>query len=266
MISPLVDARPFEAFTAGHVPGAASFPLEELAERFHELPVREAALRVMDSDAARASRAAALLETRGHAVSIVSFDCNALTEIGPPTVRLWQPNPFLVEALDRIASIRPTTSNRRALDIASGSGRDAVYLAMAGYDVEAIDLLPDALAKASDLARRCGVSITTHVADLERDVTLPDRKYDLIVIFRYLQRSLFPAIRDAVAPGGFVVYETFHERNLTTGRRPRSPAHLLRTGELLAAFEGFEVVIARDAVERKGRFFSHLLARQCESG
>jgi len=262
----LIDVRPFEQFVARHVPGAASFPLEELPARFHELPPSDASLQVTDLDPARASRAAELLEARGHPVSVVRLDLDRLTELGPPTVRLWRPNPFLVEAMDRIGAIDPGATGKKALDIACGSGRDAVWMAMNGYDVEAIDLLPDALAKASDLSRRCGVNVATRAVDLEHEPTLPAGRYDLVTVFRYLQRKLFGAIREAVAPGGFVVYETFHEQNLSTGQRPRSPAHLLRSGELVQSFEGFEVIIAQDAGERDGRFFSRLLARRFKTG
>jgi tellurite methyltransferase len=148
--------------------------------------------------------------------------------------------------------------------VACGSGRDAAYLAVRGFEVEAIDVLPDALSRAEDLARRSGVSIRTRVQDLEREPVLPRDRYHLLVVFRFLQRSLFPALRDAIRPGGYVVYETFHELNARTGRKPRSPDHLLSDGELARAFEGFDVLIQREAQERDGRFFSSLLARKPE--
>jgi hypothetical protein len=106
------------------------------------------------------------------------------------------------------------------------------------------------------------VRIATRVQDLESEPTLRRDGYELVSVFRFLERQLFPAIREATAPGGFVIYETFHERNRETGRKPTSTAHLLATGELMRAFEGFEILIARDAVEREGRFYSQLLARR----
>jgi SAM-dependent methyltransferase len=151
---------------------------------------------------------------------------------------------------------------RRALDVACGSGRDAVYLALEGWDVEATDVLPDALGRAEDLARRSGVSIRTFVRDLECQSMLPQSRYDLVTVFRFLHRGLFPALRDAVASGGFIAYETFHERNRETGRRPCSPQHLLASGELGKAFDGWEILLARDAVEQDGRYYSSLLARK----
>jgi SAM-dependent methyltransferase len=259
--APLLDARPEPAFLAAHAPGAAGIPLEELPRRVHELPPAHEPLRVADADPARAAEAAAFLRRRGHAVEVEPWDAAAQTEAGPCAVRLWRPSAFLVEALGRIRASGSATGGR-ALDVACGTGRDAAYLALEGYAVEAIDVLPDAIERAQNLARRAGIRVTGIVQDLEREPTLPEGRYDLVTVFRYLQRDLFPALRGAVAPGGFVVYETFHERNRATGRRPQNPDHLLRSGELAGAFEGFEILVADDAVGRDGRFFSRLLARR----
>jgi SAM-dependent methyltransferase len=194
---------------------------------------------------------------------ILAWDSAAATVSGPSRVRLWRPNPFLVEARRRIRDEErggPARRNR-AMDVACGTGRDSVYLALEGYAVLAVDLLPDALQRAAGLASRAGVQIQTAVIDLEHGAALPSGEFNLLTVFRYLHRPLFPALRNAVAPGGYVVYETFHDRNREAGQRPQNPAHLLQTGELARAFEGFEILIARDAVERDGRFFSSLLAR-----
>jgi tellurite methyltransferase len=154
-----------------------------------------------------------------------------------------------------------TPSAARALDVACGTGRDAVWLALQGMDVDAIDHLPDALERATSLARRNRVTLNPIEKDIELDPTLPTG-YDLVCVFRYLHRPLWPALRDAVNPGGYIIYETFHTRTCEAGGRPSSPDHLLQTGELSAAFDGFEILIARDATERGGRYFSSLLARK----
>jgi SAM-dependent methyltransferase len=262
---PLLDVRPEADFRAAHVPGSASIPLEELRERTHELPAASIALRVVDAEPARAERAGEFLRARGHVVEGARWEASAAVESGPARAVLWQPNPFLIEALARIrieqGQPAPPTP-RRAMDLACGTGRDAVYLAMQGYDVLAVDLLPDALQRATDLARRSGVGLGTLAMDVERGPSLPDGTFDLVTVFRFLHRPLFPLLREAVAPGGYLIYETFHERNLATGRRPQNPAHLLKTEELIEAFTGLEILIARDGAERDGRYFSSLLARK----
>jgi SAM-dependent methyltransferase len=256
-----LDVRPEREFLTSHAPGAASIPLEELSRRTHELPPAHEPLLVMDRVPERASAAAEFLSRRGHLVTIVPFELPANTESGPSSARLWRANPFMVEALDLIAA-KCVRGSCRALDVACGSGRDAVYLALHGYDVLAVDLLPDALDRAADLARRNGVRIATLSMDVESGPALPPGQFDVVAVFRFLHRPLFPLLGQAVAPGGYLVYETFHERNRATGRRPTSPAHLLATGELAAAFSKFDVLASRDAVERDGRFFSSLLARR----
>ena len=260
---PPLDVRPEREFIAAHAAGAASIPLEELAGRVHELPPAGIALRVTDTDLARSRSAAEFLSHRGHAVEIVAWDASSINESGPSRARLWRPNPFLVESLEMIRAIRRIAHPQpTALDVAGGPGRDAVYLALHGYDVLAVDVLPDALDRAADLARRSGAAITTQVMDVEAGPSLPPGLFDLVVVFRFLHRPLFRLIRQAVAPGGFVVYETFHEQTLSTGRGPKNPGHLLKTGELAAAFAGFEPLICDDATERDGRSFSSLLARR----
>jgi tellurite methyltransferase len=129
-----------------------------------------------------------------------------------------------------------------------------VYLARRGWRVDAVDVLPDALRKAEDLARRNSVEIHTIQQDLKRQPFLPGDAYELVTVFRFLHRPLLPAIARSVAPGGFVVYETFDWRD--AGGRG------LRDGELASAFEGFERIILREGVERGGRRFSQLLARK----
>jgi SAM-dependent methyltransferase len=260
---PIVDVRPQAVFAAGHAAGAANIPLEELAQRTHELPPKGAAGRVFDGDPARQRRAAAALRRRGYAVAEASPVPADLRESGPSRARLWQPSPFLVEALDCIRAHAGTHPLQgRALDVACGAGREAVYLALAGYQVDAIDVLPDALARARDLARRYGVALHTMRQDLKREPVLPAGRYDLVTVLRFLHRPLLPVIGRSVAPGGYLVYEAFHRRDAAEGRRRLKAGHALADGELAAAFDEFQVLVARDGVERDGRVFSHLLARR----
>lgn len=261
--TPLLDVRPERDFIAAHASGAASIPLEELAARVHELPPADSPLRVTDADPQRSRAAAEFLSKRGHVVEIISWEACSLSESGQSRTRLWRPNPFLVGSLELIRATGPhSNSNLRALDIACGTGRDAVYLALHDYDVLAVDILPDALDRAADLARRNGVAIQTQAMDIEASPSFPAGAFDLVIVFRFLHRPLFPLLREIVAPGGFVVYETFHEQTLATGRGPKNSAHLLKSGELASAFQGFEVLVCREAHARDGRFFSSLLARR----
>jgi tellurite methyltransferase len=166
-----------------------------------------------------------------------------------------QPSPWLLES----APLWP--AGGRALDVACGRGQNALLLAAAGFDVTAVDL--DAAAMA-DLRARCsemGVSLHAEVRDLEKaDVDLGNAAFDLVVVFRYLHRPLFPALRRVLRPGGVLVYETFTRAQAALGH-PRNPAVLLEEGELPQLVAPLEV-LASDEGEREGSFVSRVVARR----
>ena len=141
-----------------------------------------------------------------------------------------------------------------ALDVAMGRGRHALLLAAHGFRVFGVDITLDAVRSAMHEAAKRNLSLHAWCADLTA-VPLPRARFDLVVVTRYLQRDLFGAIRDAVSPGGTVVYETFTVAQRALGFGPTSPDHLLEPGELRRWFEGFEMlfdeeVAAPEAVAR----------------
>ncbi len=132
----------------------------------------------------------------------------------------------------------------RALDIASGKGRNAIFLAEQGFDVVAIDVSPVALDEAGKRATQKSLSISWQQADLEQ-IELPKTTYDLIVNFNYLQRSLIPQIKAALRQGGHVIFETYLIGQEMIGH-PKNPAYLLRHNELLDFFRDFRVLCYRE--------------------
>jgi tellurite methyltransferase len=126
----------------------------------------------------------------------------------------------------------------RVLDVAMGEGRNAIYLATMGFEVEGVDVSPEAVKAALESARQAGVSITTQVADLEAGYQIERQSFDVIICFNYLQRSLIPQMKDGLRKGGMVVYETFTVDQAQFGP-PRNPDHLLKHNELLDAFRDF---------------------------
>jgi SAM-dependent methyltransferase len=131
-----------------------------------------------------------------------------------------------------------------ALDIATGKGRNAIFLAEQGFDVVAVDVSPVALDDARKRAAGKSLSISWQQADLER-VELPEATYDLVVDFNYLQRSLIPQIKAALKPGGHVIFETYLIGQEMIGH-PKNPAYLLRHNELLELFRDFRVLCYRE--------------------
>lgn len=254
-----LDARDAPVFAAGHRSGAGNLPFAEFAARRTELPPRDAAILVVASTTDEAREAAAALGALGYArvdwLDAPLADLPGGLDDPGPAARLWRPAPFLEEVL-------PLLPRGPALDLAAGAGRESVFLALNGFEVEAMDDDPDILAKAEALALRNGVRITTTVRDLERrDARLPEGLYALITVFRFLHRPLLPAIGRALAPGGRLVYETFRRGQARFGR-PTHPRFLLEDGELRGAFP--ELVIERydEPEPAGGPITARLLARR----
>ena len=260
----VLDVREEAAFREGHIAGSGHVPRSELRLRRSELPPREQPLLVVAADGPEAAAAAAELNALGFA-SVAWLDAPlAALEGGladqSPAARLWRPAPFLEEMLPRIPRPRPDAC--AALDAAAGAGREAVYLALQGFQVEARDRDPEALARAAALAARHGVRITTAVTDLEDNaITLPPDRFQLVVCFRYLHRPLFRQLERTLAPGGFLVYETYRLGQEKLGR-PRRERFLLRPGELASAFPSLVVEHYAELEPAGGPVTARLLARK----
>ncbi len=125
------------------------------------------------------------------------------------------------------------------LDVACGSGRHARLFAAAGHVVDAVDR------DAAAITSLAGVQgIHSLCADIEAGPwPYAGRRFDAVVVTNYLHRPLFPALIDAVAPGGLLIYETFAAGNERHGR-PSNPDFLLREGELLERVAGVLAVVA----------------------
>ena len=93
-----------------------------------------------------------------------------------------------------------------ALDLACGSGRNALYLAKQGWNVTAVDGSPVAVNVLKERAHERGLDIDIRIADLERgEFKIPCDKYDLILDCYYLQRDLIPKMQAGVRPGGMII-------------------------------------------------------------
>jgi tellurite methyltransferase len=138
----------------------------------------------------------------------------------------FTPSPLVVEVAEML---RPG----RALDLACGAGHNSLHLAALGWRVVAVDSSPNALRILRQ--RAAGLPIEIQLADLEGNFTIEPAGYDLISDILYLQRSLFPQIREGVRPGGVVAAEV-----LLADGKPHQFA--LEAGELRAEFAGWKIV------------------------
>ncbi len=150
------------------------------------------------------------------------------------------PSPFLTANVHLIPK-------GNVLDVAAGQGRHALYLASLGYEVVGLDRDAKAL---NALARTAGErrlpNLSTRAVDLENHPGGPPdlgkREYDGIVVFCYLFRPLFPALLQALKPGGVLIYETFLIDNHLRHGHPQRKEFCLERNELLRAADRLRVL------------------------
>ena len=129
----------------------------------------------------------------------------------------------------------------RALDVACGVGRHAIFLAERGWQVTAVDASRVGIEVTKERARERGVKLEARVADLERgEFVIEAEGYDLICVFYYLQRDLWPQIRAGLRPGGTLV-AAIHLSDDGAETPPANPAFLLQPEELRAEFRAWEI-------------------------
>ena len=116
-----------------------------------------------------------------------------------------------------------------ALDIACGNGRNSLFLAEKGFIVDAVDISTIATNRLA--GRHPKINVICQDID---DWTIPQNSYDLIVNIRFLDRRLFPMIKDGLKPGGFLIFESFIDE--------KKPEYCLKQNELLQVFQSLHIV------------------------
>jgi SAM-dependent methyltransferase len=154
-----------------------------------------------------------------------------------------------------------------ALDVACGAGRNALWLARRGFKVVAIDISWEGLQRLQCRARDEKLDIQIVLADLESFAFRPD-SFDLILNTRFLLRSLFPAFRSALKPGGLLLVETFSVDEIEVLGGDIRRAYALERGELREVFGDFELLLYEEGVfeEAEGeRGLARMVARRPSS-
>ena len=144
------------------------------------------------------------------------------------------------------------------LDVAAGNGRHSRFLALMGFEVDAVD-------RDASLFADPPPEVHVRQADLEQgDWPYAGRLFDGIVVTHYLHRPLLPVLVGSLERGGVLIYETFAQGNEKFGK-PSNPAFLLAPGELLEAARGKLRVLAYEDVvvaEPRPAAIQRLVARR----
>ena len=156
----------------------------------------------------------------------------------------------------------------KALELACGLGHNAIWLAEQGWRVEAVDVSSVGLALAEELEQRVASPTTarTTVSWIAADLDEFDPRreaYDLVVVFRFLDRVRVPRlILQALRPGGLLVYETFSRGQMTRAdNHLRSADFTLAPGELPTLFPELTVVEYEES-DLADRSVARLVARR----
>jgi len=169
--------------------------------------------------------------------------------------RLLKDNLSLLTGLDHALPV---------LDLACGTGQNGLLLATQGIQVVFADSSATALQAVEEQISGNGLGGQTWQIDLEQPGINPlqAKSFSAIICFRYLHRPLFPALRNAIAAGGLVIYETFTTENRQFGR-PDNPDFLLQPGELKTIFSGWDVIYSFEGVlQNPERAMAQIIARK----
>ena len=234
----VLDVRtPREYEELGHIAGALLLPMELVHCAPAILPEDGRTVVVVCEHGSTSRRAAALLAEAGIAACNMTGGMSRWT--GPrvhDSSPVVGPSPWLLSN----ASLAPRGA--KTLDVACGRGRHALLLAGAGYPVRAVDRDPANIAWLGALARRLQLPLDAAVVDLETPgADLGSEEWELVLVFNYLHRPLFPAIVRSLKPGGVLLYETYTREQAKRGK-PTSPDHLLEPDELKCLVAPLEVV------------------------
>ena len=131
-----------------------------------------------------------------------------------------------------------------ALDLASGLGANALLLAQQGMTTQAWDISDIALRKLQRQTETQPFTIETCVKEISANSFMPG-SYDVIVVSRFLDRSISNAIMESLKPKGLLFYQTY-TRHKASEQGPKNPRFLLAENELLDLFSALQVVYYRD--------------------
>ena len=139
---------------------------------------------------------------------------------------------------EKLIQIIKKVKGKKALDIACGAGRNSIYLAANGFEVEALDISQIAL----DALNSKGLeNISCKLVDLD-EYEVPTSSYDFIVMTNFLDRNIITKLSNALKSDGILFIETYMD-DIVNEKPSSNPAFLLKKDELKTFFDdSFEVL------------------------
>ncbi|MGH8119701.1 MAG: class I SAM-dependent methyltransferase [Gammaproteobacteria bacterium] len=131
-----------------------------------------------------------------------------------------------------------------ALDLACGTGANALFLARHGLVTSAWDISDQAISVLRTRASENNLILKTRICDVT-DTCLPEQGFNVITVSYFLERTLFPAILNALRPGGLLFYQTWLRERITD-KGPRNENYRLGTNELLQLCSGLHIILYRE--------------------
>lgn len=148
----------------------------------------------------------------------------------------------------------------RAIDLAGGAGRHAIWLAKRGWDTTMIDTSEIAIDLAAARAEAADVDLRLVHSDLTAEM-LADGPWDLVLIVHYLQRDLFPPAIERLADNGLIAFSVATVRNLERRERPPLP-YLLDEGEAPSLVDGLQILHYAEGWSTEDRHEARVVARK----
>jgi len=160
--------------------------------------------------------------------------------------------------------IKKLNSEYKVLDLACGEGRNGIYLLKNNVPVVFADTSKSALGVVAEKLQGSDQQFDCWQVDLEQDGLSPlsDKRFAAVLVFNYLHRPLMDPIREAIEPGGLIIYETFTTENRQFGR-PNNGDFLLKQKELEYLFEDWDILHSFEGVEQNPkRAIANIVARK----
>ena len=151
------------------------------------------------------------------------------------------------EAEPSVIEFMPLLPRGRALDVASGKGRNSIALARGGIHVVAVDWSENALSSLALIAKKDELAIEPIIADLEESLPFRPGSFDIVLNVSFLDRGLFPSLKKVVRTGGMLLFDTFLIDQAASGH-PRDPRFLLGHYELSSLLSDMELIRYREGI------------------